>query len=252
MVSSTPSKRVVLTRTHNGNLQLAPKLRGAGLDPLQVDLLELVPVTDWTAVDEKLLTMRAYDWLIFTSAAAAEIFAERSKTLGIVASDLDRARIATVGAKTASALSRQGWHADFIPEEFLTSALARSLPFGRRALLMSSDAASKVPATILRERGFEVDRVNLYGTRVLDVRKYVETIISSDMVMFGSPSAVDGLCSQLSDHELSTLVKKEAACIGPITASAARTRGFSRIIQPSSEYTFDSLIGEIRRVSQIA
>jgi len=74
-----------------------------------------------------------------------------------------------------------------------------------------------------------------------------DPVKNAELVIFGSPSAVDALCSQLPDAVLSGLLKKVAACIGPVTAAAARNRGFTRIISCTSEHTFDSLLEEIWR-----
>lgn len=242
-------RKVLLTRSHAGNLELAAKLQRLGFEPVCADILDVVP-TNLPATDNRLKALGTYDWLLLTSPVGAEVFAERVAAIGISPKNV-RTRIAVTGTKTAETLSRRGWKADFIPSRFLASTLAQELPPGRRVLLMHSDIAGVETAKVLRRRGFEVDEALLYQTRTLNLED-TGKIEDSDMVIFGSPSAVEGLCSQLPVSLLSVLIKKQAACIGPVTASVARARGFVRIIQPSEEQSFDSLLEEIERTYAVA
>jgi uroporphyrinogen-III synthase len=247
---SVVPKKVLITRSHKGNLELAPKLRAMGLEPLGVDVLELSPPEVWSKVDEALRRLDRYDWLLLTSATGATHFADRMRALNIDRGTV-RIRIAVVGAKTADALVERGWKVDFVPSRYLTDSLAKELPVGRNALLMRSDIADPSLAQKLRARGFQVEEVTIYRTVRLNV-KDLDMIADADMVIFGSPSAVDGLCSQLPEATLANLIKKEAACIGPVTARATRAHGFTRIVQGNTEHTFDSLLEEIRRTHRLA
>ena len=122
-------KKVLITRTHEGNLELAAKLRAIGIEPIIVDVLALSPPEDWSQVDGRLGELGDYDWLVFTSAPGARFFVERARILGIAPGD-GRTKIAAVGTKTAGTLASAGWKVDFMPTRFLARALAEELPGG--------------------------------------------------------------------------------------------------------------------------
>jgi uroporphyrinogen-III synthase len=250
-LTDTPRvKKALITRTHEGNIELAAKVRAIGLEPISVDVLALSPPEDWSQVDERLRAMDEYDWLLFTSAAGARFFAERARTLAIASKD-GRTKIAAVGAKTASVLAKAGWKVEFTPSRFLARALAEELPGGGRVLLLGTDIADRSLGDVMRRRGFEVEEVAIYRTLRLEL-KAIEPVREADMVIFGSPSAVEGICSQLPESVMAEFVEKEAACVGPVTAEAARAHGFTRIVQSADEYTFDSLLREIRAMNHLA
>ena len=51
--------------------------------------------------------------------------------------------------------------------------------------------------------------------------------------------------------ELEKLREMRVACIGPVTAKAARERGFERVVMPES-HTINSLVEEILRLNHDA
>ena len=250
MMERTRIRKVLITRTHEGNVELAAKLRAVGLEPIALDVLAISPPEDWSEVDLRLRALDEYDWLLFTSAAGARSFAERARALGIAPKGV-RAKVAAVGTRTGAELSRAGWGVSFTPSAFLTMALAEELPGAGRALLLRNDIADPSMGDVMRRRGFEVDEVAVYRTRTLEL-KAIDAVGEADMVIFGSPSAVEGICSQLPESVLSGLTGKVAACVGPVTAEAARARGFTRIVQSAHEHTFDSLLREIGTLNQLA
>src|SRR5437879_9670134 len=73
--------RVVITRSHEGNAELARKLRAVGMEPVPLDLLSLLPVEDWSEVDRRLSKLRSYDWVLFTSPVGGRTSPERCGNL---------------------------------------------------------------------------------------------------------------------------------------------------------------------------
>jgi uroporphyrinogen-III synthase len=174
-------------------------------------------------------------------------FADRVRTTNPDAKR-DGTKIACVGARTAAAASEAGWEVDFVPSRALTKALADELPGGGRVLVLRSDIADPALPQILRARGFEVDDLIAYTT-VVKERQPMEKVDEADLIIFGSPSSVQGLCSLLPGPVMSRAVAKRVACIGPVTARAARAHGFKRIVQPTDAYTFDALLEEVRKAN---
>ncbi|TLY15282.1 MAG: uroporphyrinogen-III synthase [Thaumarchaeota archaeon] len=207
--------RVVITRSHEGNAELARKLRAVGMEPVPLDLLSLLPFEDWSEVDRRLSKLRSYDWVLFTSPVGVRYFAERMRHLGFGPGWEAPPRVGAVGERTADALRSNGVRVDFVPEHFLSISLGVELPGpGGRVLLLRGDIGEKA-------------------------------ILSK--LIFGSPSAVEALCGSLPEGSLTEVTGKIAACIGPVTAGAARSHGFSHIVEPDA-HTFDSVVEAIRRI----
>jgi uroporphyrinogen-III synthase len=248
-VETTRPRRVLITRSREGNSELAPKIRKMGFEPLAIDLLELTPPQDWREVDGFIAHLESYDWLAFTSGVAVRFFSARAASLHLSLSKMPT-KVACIGPKTAEAASAAGISVGFVPSRALGLTLGQELPGGARVLLLRGDISDGSLPETLRARGFQVDEAVMYFTG--KGHGSTELVDEADLIIFGSPSSVANLCSRLSEPARARAVKKVAACIGPVTARAARSHGFSRVIQPTEEYTFDSLLEQVRRLDSVA
>jgi uroporphyrinogen-III synthase len=102
----------------------------------------------------------------------------------------------------------------------------------------------------LQRRGFVVEEHAIYRTRFVPGESEAD-LISVDAIIFASPSAVSGFCRRISRQRLDRLLETPVVCIGPVTARAAKARGFRRITAPKT-YTFDSVVEELGRLKTIA
>ncbi len=244
-------KRIVLTRNRQGNERLAERVRALGFEPVSVESIELLPPRDWSAIDASLNRLGEFDWLVFTSSRGVSMFRERMGELGL---DLPSRRplVAAVGAGTAEELQSSGVHVAFVPSEFLTLKLASELPTGdaeggKRVLLLRSDIADHLMVEILSSRGFEVIEHAIYRTETSGHGSGSPVELGRiDAILFASPSAVEGFTSRLGSEGSSGMRRTLVACIGPVTAEAAREHGFERIITPKS-HTFEGLLQELER-----
>jgi len=134
-----------------------------------------------------------------------------------------------------------------VPKHFLSISLGAELPGpGGRVLLLRGDIGEKAILSRLAGRGFTTEDVAIYRTRGLRAAD-IGPVRDADVVIFGSPSAVEALCGSLPEGSLTEVTGKIAACIGPVTAGAARSHGFSHIVEPDAN-TFDSVVETIRRL----
>ena len=247
--------QVLVARSEEGNRELARKLTGIGVRAMTLNTLSFQEPEDWSSVDFQLRNLDSIDWLVFTSATGVKFFAKRLKELGVGLPEGGRPRVAAVGEKTAERLGDEGIGVNFIPRKYLTSALASELPSGngRRLLLLRADIANKELAVTLRQRGFEVTDLTVYRTRVSrGSSRKAERFRGADVVIFASPSEVEGFIAKVpASIATSVRARAVAACIGPVTADAARRAGFRNIMTPS-KHTIDSLLHEIRRLAKDA
>jgi uroporphyrinogen-III synthase len=243
-------RRVVITRSKQGNEELAARLKAAGFDTIAVDTISLQPPNDWSAVDRLIGSLHSFDWLVFTSAAGAEYFAKRMEALSLGLGWKGRPLVAAVGVRTAEKLAGLGIETRFIPSSYLTEKLAEELPAasGESVLLLRADIADPMLSKRLEERGLVVSEASIYATQL--AKTSTDTRLSAaDLIVFASPSAVRGFCGSVPKAELETLRKVTAVCIGPVTAEAARENGFALTIMPN-KYTLESVVETIVGLSE--
>ena len=246
-------KRVVLTRTREGNEEFASRVRAQGFEPISVECLELLPPRDWSPIDSSLRAIGTFDWVVFTSSRGAILFKERMDFLGFDLKWRGRPSVAAVGEGTARELRESGVPVAFVPSEFLTLRLASELPLGdasigkQRVLLLRADMGDPQMVDVLARRGFEVVEHAIYRTEALSLRgDALAGLEGADAILFASPSAVEGFTSRLGVKDSSKMKRKLAACIGPVTAKAAKEHGFEKIVTPKA-HTFEALLLEVER-----
>ena len=95
--------RVLVTRTPNQAAAFSQKLRNAGLRPVEFPAIQLQPLP-WGPLDRALAILDRFDWLIFTSGNAVELFWRRVDERRLELASLPR--VAAVGSATARQLAR--------------------------------------------------------------------------------------------------------------------------------------------------
>lgn len=154
-------------------------------------------------------------------------------------------------ARVPGALSKMGAATVFTPSSYLTRRLAEELPgnSGRRVLLLRADIADPAMSEELRGRGFDVKELAIYRTEYGGKGAEVQ-LEGADLIVFASPSSVEGFCQLVSSGELESSRKMRVVCIGPVTAKAARAHGFGHVITPKVQ-TFDSLVERILELNGV-
>lgn len=244
-VETSRVRNVVLTRSKEGNEVLATELRRLGFNPISVETISFLPPKSWSRIDESLKELHSFDWLVLTSATGVDFFSKRMKELSLPTRWRGRPRAAAVGDATASALSKTGVEGIFKPSSYLTKTLARELPLedGPRVLLLRADIADPAMSEELRSRGFEVTEHPIYTTSYAG-GEVPSDADAADLIVFASPSSVRGFCRRIQASRLQKLLGVRVACIGPVTATAARELGFRRITMSKSQ-SFDSVVAMI-------
>lgn len=239
-------REVVVARSRGGNEELQRMLSVHGIEAGAVETIRMDDPTSWTEVDSAIARISQFDWVAFTSprgvaAFGARLKSRRSRTEGRAP------KFAAVGSKTASALRRIGIEAEYVPSEFLTSALGKGLPgeAGSRVLILRADVGDKKLVADLERRGFEVEDVVAYHTRFVSGPVNPDLLKSARVVAFASPSEVEGFRRKLGGGEFRALTgRATAACIGPVTARAAERAGFRSVVF-AEEHTLDGLVEKI-------
>src|SRR5579864_6021978 len=159
-------QRILVTRAAQQAGKLSEGLRALGAIPVEVPVLEMAPPLSFDGLDLALRNIGQYDWIIFTSANTVEALNVRGEAIGVPPASSTNAKVAAVGAATASALRESGWNVALIPESYVAEGLVASLPKqeirGKRVLLARAQVARDVIPDALRAAGATVDVVDAY------------------------------------------------------------------------------------------
>jgi uroporphyrinogen III methyltransferase / synthase len=248
-------KKIVVTRARAQASDFLAGLSELGAECIEFPTIEIIPPGTWKEMDQSILSLERYQWLLFTSVNGVKSFFERLETLGKDVRDLKGIRIGAIGPKTAQAIHDKGIKPDLVPDEYRAEAVVEAFKkqkLGKiRVLLPRAAEAREVLPEQLAEMGAVVDVVEAYRTVKPDREKdgLVEMFEKGeiDMVTFTSSSTVKNFVEMFEEH--GELFKKwmngvAVACIGPITARTAEEIGLSVSLVPS-EYTIEALTGEI-------
>lgn len=217
--------RILVTRPRDRASKLAGPLRRLGATVRVYPTIEIRPPRSWTPVDREIARLGRYDTVVFTSAAAVEAFFKRLKGRRVP-------RTAAVGPATAAALRARGARPAWIAPRFTAAALGRKLR--GRVLHPASQPHSPDLAREARRRGAVVVEPVVY--RILRTRG-AGAPPAFDLVAFASAETARSF-AELAGR------RGDCACIGPVTAAAARAAGFRVVAQPA-RYTIPDLVAAI-------
>lgn len=238
-------KRVVVTRAEHQADELDDLLRSRGAEPLPYPCIAIAPPDDPGPLDAALhaAAAGAFDWLALTSSNTVAALAARLAALQLAPAALRAVAVAAVGAATARAVERVlGLTPALTPTEFVAEALAAALiargPAAGRALLCQADLARPALADALRAAGWTVTSVVAYRTVVGSGGiRLTEHLAAGgvDAITFTSPSTVQNLALRLAAEggRLADLADVCIACLGPVTAAAARRLGLPVHVTPA-------------------
>ena len=250
-------RRVLVTRPRDQAAELVERLTMLGADTVQAPLIRIEPPTDSGPLLAAAATPDAFDWIVFTSANAAQAFMVAVRDTGGDARSLKGPRLCAVGTATADKLSQYGIRVDMIPGEFRAEAVVAAITAagpveGQRILIPRADIGREVLTAQLRDAGALVTDVIAYRTVLDDAPREHDPDVYRllldgriDVVTFASPSAVRSFVRIYGAEPAADLLKNTVvAVIGPVTAEAAKQAGIPVTIQPAT-YTVAALVDGI-------
>ncbi len=245
-------KRIIVTRAREQASDLSSRLRELGAEPIEYPVIAFVPPESFGALDEAIISVRHYDWIIFTSANGVRFFMERLRAIGQDISALAGIKIGAIGPATAAEVELHQLATTFVPTEFVAEAVVAQIGNvqGQHILLPRADLAREALVAGLQAKGAQVDNVVAYRTVLGDSAVDVAGLLHDhaiDAVTFTSSSTVKNFWTKLEQAGLTAadipplLNNVTVAAIGPITARTARKLGL-RVDIEAEQYTIDRLV----------
>jgi len=249
-------QRVVVTRTRKQSSALTARLAQLGADVLEIPTIRVVPLAPGENERERLADFsRHFDWVIFTSPNAVEIFFVEYFKQHSDLRDLGPVKIAVVGPATAQKLEKLHLRADLRPEVFTAEKLAECFAArdvaSRRFCLPHGRMADPLLAAHLRDRGGFVEEWTLYdteperedptGARARYLRE------GAHWITFTSSSTAENW-QALQLEPASGVPRPKAVSMGPVTSATLRKLGYE-IAAEAPASTVDALIATICRLT---
>lgn len=240
--------RVVVTRAARQAGDLSFQLEALGAEVVALPAIDIVPLPTGP-LDAALRRLDEFDWLVLTSANGVGIVVDRLQALDLAVDTVGGPKIAAIGAATARRLAAAGIAVDFVPERAVAESLLDGLVergvAGKRLLLPVAEAAREVLPDGLRAAGAAIEVVHTYRTVLPagSAKAVVEEVRAGavDVLTFASPSAVRNIAEMVGLPLPSGVA---VACIGPVTARAARELGL-RIDIVAVEHSIPGLVAAI-------
>ena len=243
---------IVVTRTRQQASELSARLSELGANVIEAPTIELIVPADWSAVDEVLKSITAFDWVVFTSANGVKFTRERLLDLSLDARSFGPVKIATIGTATADAVRRELFlSVDLCPESFVAEALAdelrdRGIVAGKRFLLLRANIARPIlRQRLLGDGAAEARDVAAYQTKPATElpQELLEALESKQVtwITFTSSSTAKNLVSLLGPDYRRRLQGVKFASIGPITTGTLNELGLPPTFQAES-FDIDGLV----------
>ena len=199
-------KRVLVTRSRTQASRMCTLLEDAGAIAVELPAIAIAPPEDFARLDDAVLRLSSYGWVIFASVNAVDSVFERLDTRGRDARAFGSAHVGAIGPATAEALAKHGIRPDFTPSRSVSSAALEEMSAfdwnGASVLLPAADIGRDELAEGLSGLGADVERVIAYRTVTPpDAAKQARDAFSEgiDIVTFTSSSTVRNLLSLLED-----------------------------------------------------
>ncbi len=163
-------KAIIITRAKSQESSTRKSLESLGARVLDLPSLVIGSPDEWGPLDDALLELDSFHWLIFSSSNGVEALETRLGLQGkSLSSRPNTLKIAAVGRKTANCLEDVGIKADFIPPNFVADSLIDNFPapvYGLKMLLPRVQTGGRTLLTqAFGEAGARVVEVAAYESR---------------------------------------------------------------------------------------
>lgn len=275
MSSALVGKEIVITRPKKQSEEMLRLIKERGAKGYLFPVIETAWTNNIEPLNRALKQIECYDCFLFTSVNGVHYFFSRIEELydlKAVSLDISRKKVAAIGPKTAGALESYGIRVSPLPTSFKQESLVEQLKIEFKKdienklhieaqgledihiLFPQAKSARKHLGEQLRHLGMRVDEVEVYQTiKVKQSNRVKEEFLKKlekkeiDVITFTSPSTIKSFYENLKHSSWQEYLDSVAiACIGPITAQAARELGLKVTIEADT-YTVEGLLEEIEQ-----
>ncbi|MCX7797606.1 MAG: uroporphyrinogen-III synthase [Melioribacter sp.] len=215
---------VLVTKSEKEAKHSLSRLINEGADLIFFPTIKIKPIYTKDDFTDLIVEPHQFDYIIFTSANAVEVFS------GIISEyklDLSKTKIAVVGKVTAEECRSRGLYIHLIPEEYSAKGLIKKfseIGIYNKKILIPGSALSREDLKIgLTELGAKVVSIPIYDVVTNDISELkndYEKILAKkpNVFIFTSPSSFENYLKLLNINQPEVYFEKTVVCaIGPTT-----------------------------------
>jgi uroporphyrinogen-III synthase len=250
-------QRILIGRAKHQASALSALVKALGARVLEIPFIEIRKPRSYRPLDEALVNIHNYDWLILTSVNGVEAVCERLKKLRLSAARLKHLKIAAIGPATKKAIEAQGLTVHVVPKQYVAESVVRSLRkrlAGKRVLLARARVARDVIPRELRRAGATVDVVEAYETvlpkssrdRLREVLRNPK--LRPTIATFTSSSMARNFVALVSTRAAQAAIRNRLrlASIGSVTSATLRELGLPVHVE-AKRFTIPGLVQALKR-----
>ncbi len=245
-------KKILITKNKDDAEKAFSYLYIYGAEIVYLPTIKIISKTESEEIKSILTKSYDYDFIIFTSGNAVEVFFQAVQKYSL---DLSHCKIAVVGSGTAEKCRGLGFYVHIIPEEFSAKGLIRKFSSldlnGKRILIPGSSLSSEDLRIGLAEFGAEVTFLPIYDVTDIDLKE-IENELSNikskspDIFVFTSPSSFQNFLKILDVVNVETYFENKIICaIGTTTENAIREYNLVVNIVPNI-FSLDGVVDAIK------
>lgn len=230
-------KKILVTKSRQDSERFLKLLVEEGAEIIYFPTIKVVPVVDSPELNNALHMFGKFDYLIFTSSNAVEVFTKIAERNGL---DLSKIKVVAVGKITAEKCESFGIKINIIPDEFSARGVINKFSeldlSGKKIFVPCSTLSRNELNFGLTELGAEVFSVRIYDVLQNDLnalQSEYEQINRTppDILIFTSPSSFDNF-RKLPGVEDRYFERSLICAIGSTTEQAIRDYGLVVHIVP--------------------
>lgn len=235
--------RVLVLRPEHQAGELAGKLEAQGAVAVVVPAIRIVPPQSWTKADEAITRAPNFDWVVFTSVNGVESVMARMEETGSDIQTLPE-RVGAIGPGTRRALEAHGVAVEWMPSAYTSVKVAEELPGPpANVLLIRADIATRELDEALTARGFNVTRIDAYGTEVCNTDLVQEALERVDAIALTSASIARSFVEACGGRKPGA--ETVICTIGPATSAECRRLGLEVTVE-AAEHDIPGLVEALK------
>jgi uroporphyrinogen III methyltransferase / synthase len=243
--------RVLMTRTRSQSSYLSALMTEEGAEVVEIPTIDIHPLPVDQAAKARVEKISQYDWIVFSSPNAVDIFISNLKLLNENPMNIKDVKIACVGESTAKSLSQYGLRAALVPKDYKQEGLIKAFQElrvkGQKFLFASAKDGREILTHFLKRKGALVDFWPIYENKIpFGTRERLIHLFQNeggvDLLTFASSSSVDNFYGVFTSAErLKWLKRIPVAVIGPVTGASVKKWGGKVVVMPK-KYTMPDLV----------
>jgi uroporphyrinogen III methyltransferase/synthase len=219
-------------------------LTALGARTIEFPTIEIKKLDDLSDFRKSLASIEKYEWIVFTSQNAINIFFEELLAAGKDSRALSGIKVAVIGKASGDELKQYGIIPDMIPVKFVAESLLDEFKkhdiSGRNIFIPCSADARMTLTDGLNAMGAEAERVHIYTAEkpVHTDERFLEEVKNADIITFTSSSTVTNFFAMIPE------TKAVLASIGPVTSNTIIEHGYKPSIT-ADEFTVAGLVAAL-------